>query len=66
MLMPDIAAAVCCDWALASLPIVFMWGMQMSIKKKLGICILMSLGFLSVFFWYRDGYDDTLLCRNCD
>ncbi|KAM0794306.1 hypothetical protein BDR22DRAFT_895239 [Usnea florida] len=41
------AAAVSCDWALASLPIVFMWGMQMSIKKKLGICILMSLGFFS-------------------
>ena len=64
--MLDVAAAVSCDWALASLPIVFMWEVQMSIKKKLGICMLMSLGFLSVFFWYRYGYDDTLLCRNCD
>ena len=66
MLMLDIAVAVSCDWALASLPTVFMWEMQMSIKKKLGICTLMSLGFLSVFFCYRDDYDDTLLRKNRD
>ena len=66
MLTLKIAVAVSCDWALASLPIVFMWEMQMSVRKKLGICILMSTGFLSVFSWYRDGYDDTLLCGKCD
>ena len=66
MLMLDIAVAVSCDWVLASLPIVVLWKMQMSFRKKLGICILMGLGFLSVFFWYRDGYDDTLYRRNCD
>ena len=64
--MLDIAVAVSCDWVLASLPIVFMREIQMTVKKKLGICILMSLGFLSVSFLYRDGYDDTIPCRKCD
>lgn len=66
MLTLNIAFAVSCDWALASLPIIFMWRMQMSIKTKLGICTLMGMGFLSVFSWYRDDYDDSLLCGNCD
>ena len=66
MLILNIAFAVSCDWVLASLPIVFMWRMQMSIKTKLGICTLMSLGFLSVFSWHRDDYNDSLLCGNCD
>lgn len=41
-----IAVSVFCDWALASLPIVFMWNLQMSIKLKVGICVLMGMGFL--------------------
>ena len=44
--MMRIAVAVTCDWILASLPIVFMWNVQVSVKTKLGICILMSMGFL--------------------
>ncbi|CAD6567800.1 MAG: hypothetical protein ASARMPRED_001148 [Alectoria sarmentosa] len=39
------AVSVFCDWALASLPIVFMWNLQMSIKLKVGICVLMGMGF---------------------
>lgn len=42
----DQAVSVFCDWALASLPIVFMWKLQMSIRLKAGICVLMGLGFL--------------------
>ena len=64
--MLHIAVAVFSDWALASLPTVFMWEVQMSVKKKLGICILMGLGFLSVFFCYRDDHDDTLLRKDRD
>ena len=46
MLMLRKAVAVSSDWALASLPTVFMWKMQMSIKLKVCICILMGMGFL--------------------
>lgn len=45
-LMLRIAVAVLCDWTLASLPIVFMWNLQMSVKLKAGICFLMGMGFL--------------------
>ena len=34
------------DSALASLPIVFMWKVQMIFKIKAGICALMGMGFL--------------------
>lgn len=46
VLMPRTAVAVFCDWALASLPIVFMWNLQMSLRLKAGICVLMGMGFL--------------------
>ena len=46
LLILSIAVAVLCDWTLASLPIVFLWNLQMSTKLKAGICILMSMGFL--------------------
>ena len=46
MLMCHPAIGVLSDWALASLPIVFMWNIQMSIKIKVGISALMGAGFL--------------------
>ena len=46
MLMLRLAVAVLCDWTLASLPIVFLWNIQMSFKLKAGIRILMGMGFL--------------------
>ena len=41
-----LAVAVICDWILATLPIVFMWNVQMSVKTKAGIVVLMSMGYL--------------------
>lgn len=41
------AVAVFCDWALASLPIALMWNLQISIKLKMGIWVLMGMGFFS-------------------
>ena len=41
-----LAVAVICDWVLATLPIVFMWNVQMSVRTKAGICVLMSMGYL--------------------
>ena len=38
--------SVVCDWTLASLPILCMWNVQMRPNVKIGICILMALGFL--------------------
>lgn len=46
LLILNTAVAVLCDWTLASLPIVFLWNLQMSTKLKVGICLLMSMGFL--------------------
>ena len=40
------AASVLCDWTLATLPIVFMWNIQMRLRLKFGICALMGLGYL--------------------
>ena len=40
------ATSVLSDWALASTPIVVLWNLQMSLKKKFGIAALMSLGYL--------------------
>ncbi len=42
----DKAANALADFVLASLPIFFMWDVQMNIKTKVGICILMGMGFL--------------------
>ena len=39
--------AVIQDWFLATLPIAFIWNVQIKLKKKLGICALMSLGYFS-------------------
>lgn len=36
------------DLALALLPITIMWNLQISLKKKFGICGLMGLGVLWV------------------
>lgn len=46
LLMLHQAVSVFCDWALASLPIVFVRKLQMSVKLKTGICILLGMGFL--------------------
>ena len=35
------------DWVLATLPIVFLWNVQMSSRIKAGICCLMGMGFFS-------------------
>ncbi|KAI4267833.1 MAG: hypothetical protein LQ337_008164 [Flavoplaca oasis] len=39
--------AVFMDWLLANLPIVLLWNMQISTRKKSGICALMGLGYFS-------------------
>ena len=39
--------SVVIDWILASLPIVFLWDMQVSRKAKIGVCVLMSMGFFT-------------------
>ena len=41
------AVSVFCDWVLATLPIVFLWNVQMSLRIKAGICCLMGMGFFS-------------------
>ena len=46
MLMCHPAISILSDWTLASLPIVFIWNIQMSIKIKVGIITLMGAGFL--------------------
>ena len=40
------AVAVITDWGLSSLPIAVMWNLQMTVRKKAGICFLMGLGYL--------------------
>ena len=39
-------ASVLLDWILATLPIVFMWNLQMRVRVKVGICALMGMGYL--------------------
>lgn len=41
------AVSVFCDWLLATLPIVFLWNVQISSRIKAGICCLMGIGFFS-------------------
>lgn len=41
-----LAASVLCDWILATLPVVFMWNIQMRTRLKVGICFLMGMGYL--------------------
>lgn len=41
------AISAFCDWVLATLPIVFLWNIQMSSRIKAGICCLMGMGFFS-------------------
>ena len=38
--------SVLCDWILATLPIVFLWNLQMKVRVKVGICALMGMGYL--------------------
>lgn len=45
----DKAANALADFVLAFLPIVFMWDVQMNLRTKVGICILMGMGVLWVF-----------------
>ena len=47
-LIIDQAMAVFCDWILALLPIAFLRDIQMSVKTKASICILMGIGILFV------------------
>lgn len=35
------------DWLLATLPIAFLWDMQLSRKAKVGVCVLMAMGFFT-------------------
>ena len=53
MLICHPAISILSDWTLASLPIVFMWNIQMSIKIKVGIIALMGAYFLCgpSFLW---------------
>ena len=46
MLMCHPVISILSDWTLASVPIVFMWNVQISIKTKVGITALMGVGFL--------------------
>ena len=46
MLICHPVISILSDWTLASLPIVFMWNVQISIKIKVGISALMGVGFL--------------------
>ncbi|KAL9062887.1 MAG: hypothetical protein Q9161_009711 [Pseudevernia consocians] len=41
------AVSTLCDWTLATLPIVFLWSLQMRIKVKIGICVLMGMGYFT-------------------
>ncbi|KAL2041850.1 hypothetical protein N7G274_005635 [Stereocaulon virgatum] len=41
------AVSVVCDWTLAGLPIFCMWKVQVRPNVKIGICILMAMGFFS-------------------
>ena len=41
-----LAVSALCDWTLATLPIVFMWNLQMRPRVKVGICVLMGMGYL--------------------
>ena len=45
----DKAANAIADLILAFLPIVFLWEVQMNIRTKVGICILMGMGVLLVY-----------------
>ena len=42
----EVAVSAFSDWALASLPIYFLWKMQMAKWDKIGISFLMSLGYV--------------------
>ena len=35
------------DWVLATLPIVFLWDMLLSVRAKVGVCILIGMGFFT-------------------
>ncbi|KAL9006162.1 MAG: hypothetical protein Q9188_001088 [Gyalolechia gomerana] len=39
--------AVIQDWLLATIPIALLWNMQISARRKFGICTLMGLGYFS-------------------
>ena len=43
------AVSIFCDWAPAALPIMFRWDLQMSTRVKVGIYVLIGLGFLYGF-----------------
>ncbi len=40
------AVSALCDWILATLPVVFVWNIQMKTRVKVGICVLMGMGYL--------------------
>lgn len=41
------AVSTLCDWTLATLPIVFMWNVQMEARVKVGVCVLMGMGYFT-------------------
>ena len=42
------AVAVISDWALSTVPIAIIWNVQMSKRTKIGVGLLMGLGYLYV------------------
>ena len=40
------AVAVISDWALSTVPIAIIWNVQMSKRTKVGVGLLMGLGYL--------------------
>ena len=42
----NVVVLILCDIALAILPIAFLWKVQISIRTKVGICCLLSVGLL--------------------
>ncbi|KAL6714229.1 hypothetical protein ACLMJK_007652 [Lecanora helva] len=47
LLKANKATSVASDWALSTVPIVALWNIQLSLKKKIGIISLMSLGYFT-------------------
>ena len=47
------AVAVIADWTLSSLPIVIIWNMQISLKRKVGIAVLMGIRYLLASIPFR-------------
>ena len=42
----SIGVSAFCDWILNILPMAFLWNVQMRLRVKIGICLLIGLGYL--------------------